>query len=373
MSSSRKRVTAPRASGGAAGGRAATVQRSARARRPAAVPAVVVGTVSPLGRVAGVLALAAALGEMAAPAFPLVVRSGGSGVGGAANAFDFLPPLVTAVVLGAAGVTCLRGVLPRLGLATIGTFGAASVGLLLQTLALYGTGRTSRDLPLPEAMVRTFRYDPATGLHLRLAVGALAVAALVLVLLAWPRTWMEDDGSFDERRPLFGGLGMFVGFVAAAGVCLTAGDSDTPAIGPQSLFGRTGADRWGTAVLAVALLLGGVVAASLRPRLATVGAYAGLAGLTGGYALSPALLVARSTALHVSVGGIVLCVGAAAFAALAAAAWQVSRAPASTAADGSKTKPGRYPPDRASRRGGRTTDRRGRGAARRSGTRDAHG
>src|SRR6187551_3323993 len=80
VSSSRKRVTAPRASGGAAGGRSATVQRPARARRPAAVPAVVVGTVSPLGRVAGVLALAAALGELAAPAFPLVVRSGGSGV-----------------------------------------------------------------------------------------------------------------------------------------------------------------------------------------------------------------------------------------------------------------------------------------------------
>ncbi|HEX5496272.1 MAG TPA: hypothetical protein VFX70_17035 [Mycobacteriales bacterium] len=329
-------------------------------------PAVVVGAVSPLGRLAGVAAVAAALTGLAAPALPLVVRSGGSGVGAAANAFDFLPPLVVAVVLGAAGVSCVRGTLPRMGLAAIGTAGAASVGLLLQTLFLADAGRrTSRDLPLPEAMVRTFRYHPAGGLHLRLAAEALAVAALVLVLLAWPRTWMEDDGAFDRRRPLFGGLGLFVGFVAAGGVCLALGDSDTPAIGPQSLLGRTGLDIWGTAALALALLLGGVVAASLRPRLAAVGAYAGLAAVTGGYALRAALLVARSTALRTSVGGVVLLVGAVGFAALAAGAWRTSPETA-TSGDRAGEEPERYAPGDAARRDGRATVRRGRGAARRS-------
>ena len=291
-------------------------------------PAFVVGEVSPLGRLAGVLAVAAALCQLVAPAFPLVVERGGPAVGGAANVWDFLPPLAGAVVLGAAGVLCVRGALPRLALATVGTFGAASVGLLAQILFRYDTDqRSSRDLPLPVAMMRGFRYDPATGMHLQLAAGVLAVTALVLVLLAWPRTWMEDDGSFDELRPLFGGLGLFAGFLAAAGMCLAVGDSAVPAIGPQSLLGRVGLDGWGTGGLAAILLLGGVVAASLRPRLATVGAYAGLAAVTGGQALGGALLVARSTMLRPSVGGITLFLAATAFAALAVGAWWMSREP----------------------------------------------
>lgn len=287
-----------------------------------------VGSVSPVGRVAGLFAVAAALCGLVAPAFPLVVERGGPGVGAAANGWDFLPPLAGAVVLGVAGVLCVRGVLPRLGLAAVGTVGAASVGLLAQTLFRYDTGqRSGRDLPLPVAMVRGFRYDAATGLHLQLAASVLAVTALALVLFAWPRTWMEDDGSFEGLRPLFGGLGLFAGFLAAAGVCLAVGDSAVASVGPQSLLNRTGLDGWGTGGLALVLLLGGVVAASLRPRLSAVGAYAALAAMTANQALAGGLLVARSTVLRPAVGGVTLVLAAFAFTGLAVGAWRMSREP----------------------------------------------
>lgn len=351
MSSSQKRAPArPRAGRGAnpvkagnsrstaaRGNRGGASSRTAVAPAGRGGPAFVIGSVSPLGRVAGALAVAAACCHLLAPAFPLVRQHGGpsgpggSALGGAANAWDFLPPLVLALVLGAAGLACLRGVLPRLGLAVVATVGAASVGLLAQAAFLYGGERTSRDLPLPVAMVRTVRFDPATGLHLTLAADALAVAALVLVVAGWSRTWMDDDGGFDALRPMFGGLGLFTGFVAAAGVCLAIGDSDSEGIGPASLLARSGLDAWGTAALAVALLLGAVVAASLRPRLAAVGAYAGLCAVTAGYALRGGLLVARADLLHAGVGLVALFLAAAGFAALAVAAWRMS--PGSAAGD----------------------------------------
>lgn len=299
--------------------------------RAAGGPALVVGAVSPAARATGAVAVLAAVCRLLAPVFPLVTErggngaSGGSGVGAAANVFDFVAPLVAAATLGTAGVLTVRARLPRFGMAVIAAFGAASLGLLLQTVFLYQDGRTSRDLPLPVAMVRSFLYEPATGLHLRLAAHALSVLALVLVLRTWPRTWMEDDGSFDALRPRFGAVSLFAGFLGAAGLSLPGGDSDFPTLGPQSILGRFGLDAWGVAVFAAVLLVGAVVAPSLRPRLATVGMYLGLAAVTGVQALDTVLLVARVDSLHANLAGALLVLAGVAFVLLALAAWRMSR------------------------------------------------
>jgi iron complex transport system permease protein len=255
----------------------------------------------------------------------MATEQGGGGVGGAANAFDFVPALMAAGVLGAAGALTVRGRLPRFGMAAVAAFGAVSAGQLLQAFFLYQGGRTSRDLPLPVAMVRSFLYEPSTGLHLRVAAHALAVLALLLVLRSWPRTWMEDDGSFDPLRPRFGAVSLFAGFVAAAGVSIPAGDSDFPTLGPQSLIGRFGLDAWGTAILAAVLLVAAVVAPSLRPRLAAVGMYVGLAAATAAQAAETVLFVTRADGLHANLGTALPVVAAVAFAALAVGAWRMSQ------------------------------------------------
>lgn len=286
-----------------------------------------------LARVAGGLAVLAALCGVLAPMFPMVTErtpSGGTGgdFGSAANLFDFVPPLAAAAVLGTAGVLVLRGRLPRFGLAAIGVFGAGSIGVLMQTIYLYDTAnRSSRDLPLPVGMVRSFRYDPATGLHLKLLAGILAVAALVTVALAWSRTWVEDDGGFDLLRPLFGGFALLPGFLAMAGVCLAAGVSDVALNGPQSIVRRDGVDMVGTIVLALVLLGGAVIAPSIRPRQATVGVFAGLAAFTGAETLRSGLLVARADTLSLGLSGIVMVLATCFFVALAVTAWYMSRLP----------------------------------------------
>lgn len=319
----RKPARPARAGGTGTAGRPA----KGRAEAPPA-QAWVTAEVPLVARIIGGLAVLGSLLLLVAPGFDLVTEDSGSGAGAAPNILDFAGPLLVAAVVGGAGALCVLGRLPRLGLAVIVGAGVLSIGLLIQTLYLYDSAaRSSRDLPLPIALVRTFPYDPATGIRLLVAAYVLFVAALVLTCWAWPRTWMEDEGGFDALRPRFAGLGFLVGFVAVMGVYLEPSTSDLTGFAQESLVQRDGLDAVGGVVLAGALVICSVLAPSLRPRLAVVGMYLGLFAIMGGYALRNALLVARSTFLDTSPGGVAQFVGALGFALLALGAWRMSRQP----------------------------------------------
>ncbi len=312
--------------------KASTNAAAGRPKAPttAPTPALVVGAISPLTRLAGAVAVAAAALLLVQPAFPLV-RDAGRGVGGAHNLWDFLVPLPAAAVVGVAGVLCLLGRLPRLGLAALIATGGYGLGQLLRTVALLDTrGHSSIDLPLPEGLVRSFRYAPGPGLVLQVVALAALTVVLVLALLAWRRTDMDDDGSFDPLRPTFAGLGFAAALVGFAGLAFPPAFPRPGGltITVPALFDRSGLDLLGGWVLAAAVIAVAVGAATVRPRLAVVGMFAGLAAMFGTAALGNLLLVIRSTALDADTGTAFQIAAAVVFAALAVAAWQITWRPA---------------------------------------------
>jgi iron complex transport system permease protein len=274
---------------------------AARPTPTAPGPGLVIGPVPVLARVAGGTALAGAILLLVAQAFPLA-RSGGRDVGGAGNVLGFLPVLPLVAVVAAAGVLLLRGSLPRLGLAALLSAGTLAAGPGLRTLALLDdSARTTVDLPL--GIATSARYEAAPGLVL-LALGyGLLVLAAVLAAAAWPRTLMEDDGDFDPRRPRLAAWGLAVGGFSAIVVGM-APYASTTALVPPAVPERSGLELLGGLVLALGTLVWAVVAATLRPRLAVAGAYAGLAAVLLADGLAIALLVVRSPALQPSVGGV---------------------------------------------------------------------
>jgi len=254
-----------------------------------------------VARVAGGLAVLAALVLLVAPAFPLA-RAGGRDLGGPANAFDFVPPLPLVLVVGAAGVLAGRGRLPRLGLAVLFPAGTLAAGLLLRTAALLGTGSHST-LDLPLAIGTSARYEVGPGLVVHTVGYALLVAAAVVAAAGWPRTIMEDSGDLDPRRPRLAAWGLAIGVLTALFLGMAPYESSI-APGAPTLPERSGLDLLGALVLAIGAAAWAVLAATLRPRLAVVGAYAGLAAALLTEALSIGLLVARSDALQTSAGGV---------------------------------------------------------------------
>ena len=104
----------------------------------------------------------------------------------------------------------------------------------------------------------------------------MLVAAALLATVAWPRTIMEDTGDLDPRRPRLAAWGLAVGVLTAL-VLGMAPYSSSIAAGAPTLPERHGLDLLGAAVVALGAAVWAVVAATLRPRLAVVGAYAGLA------------------------------------------------------------------------------------------------
>ena len=280
-------------------------------------PGLVVGPVPARVRIAGGIALAGAVLRLLAPAFPLA-RSNGRELGAAGNVLDFVPPLPLVGVVLAAAALCVRGRLPRLGLAALLSAGTLSAGLLLRTLALLDTGtRTTVDLPL--GIGTSARYQVGDGLVLLvLAYGLLAVAALVAAL-AWPRTLMEDEGGFDRRRPRVAAWGLLVGVFAALVLGMSP-YSSVSALTPPTLPERAGLDLLGGLLLALGAAAWAVLAATLRPRLAVVGAYAGLSAVLATEGLATLLLVARSPAVDASAGGIGTLLAALALLALAVSA-----------------------------------------------------
>ena len=273
-----------------------------------------IGPVPVLARVAGGVALVAAVLRLVAPAFPLA-RSGGRDLGGAGTLFDAVPPLPLAAAAAAAGLLCLRGRLPRLGLAVLLSAGTLAAGLLLRTLALLDTGaRSTVDLPL--GIGTSARYEVGTGLVVLALAYGLLVAAAVLAAAAWPRTVMEDSGELDPRRPRLAAWGLAVGVLTAL-VLGMAPYSSTTVLAPPTVPERAGLDLLAGLVLALGAAAWAVLAATLRPRLAVVGAYAGLAAVLLTEGLGILLLVARSPALDPSAGGVGTLLAGLAFGALA--------------------------------------------------------
>ena len=298
---------------GAAGKPAAG--KAGRSVPPRPGPGLVVGTVPALARIAGAVAVLAAVLLLIAAAFPLA-RAGGVDLGGPGNVWAFVPPLPLAATVAAGGVLALRGRLPRLGLAVLFPAGTVAAGLLLQDAALLRTGsHGTTDLPL--GIGTSARYEVGPGLVTAVVAYAVLVAAALLATLAWPRTIMEDTGDLDPRRPRLAAWGLAVGVLTAL-VLGMAPYSSSIGAGTPTLPERHGLDLLGAAAWAV-------LAATLRPRLAVVGAYAGLAATLLSIGLAIVLLVARSPALDTSAGGVGVLLAALAAAVLGLVTARVGR------------------------------------------------
>jgi hypothetical protein len=252
-----------------------------------------------------------------------VARSGGVDLGGPGNAWVFVPPLPLAATVAAGGVLALRGRLPRLGLAVLFPAGTVAAGLLLQDAALLRTGSHSTvDLPL--GIGTSARYEVGAGLVTAVIGYGVLVAAALLAAAAWPRTIMEDTGDLDPRRPRLAAWGLAAGVLTAL-VLGMAPYSSSIAPGAPTLPERHGLDLLGAAVVALGAAVWAVVAATLRPRLAVVGAYAGLAATLLSIGLRIVLLVARSPALGTSAGGVGVLLAALAAAVLGLVTARVGR------------------------------------------------
>ncbi len=293
-----------------------------RAVPPPPGPGLVVGTVPALARVAGAVALVAAVLLLVAPAFPLA-RSGGADLGGPGNAFAFLPPLPLAGTVAAAGVLAVRARLPRLGLAVLFPAGTVAAGLLLQTASLLRTG-SHGTIDLPLGIGTSARYEVGPGLVLSAVGYGVLVAAALLAAAGWPRTVMEDTGDLDPRRPRLAAWGLAVGVLTAL-VLGMAPYSSSIAPGAPTLPERHGLDLLGAAVVTLGAAAWAVLAATLRPRLAVVGAYAGLAATLLTIGLAIWLLVARSPAIGTSAGGVGVLLAALAVAVLGLVTARIGR------------------------------------------------
>jgi hypothetical protein len=309
----------------------------------AVVPAdrVVVGTVPATARLVGVLLVLA--GVLAVVAlFPTYLVVGGTEVSPARNAGSVLVALLIPVVSAAVGVVLARGAVPKFGLAYAGTAAALAIGPLL--IELYrGSSSTSR--PAVEVLAGEKVLTSSVEIGAGWVLGVIALAVTVLAglgaALAWGRTVMEDGGALDPVRSALAGGGVLLGVGTV--LCLTLPAADVPdrivtdpstgmqtvvtQEGPQALLERPGLALCGGLLLAGAIVLCSVVAPSLRPRLATVGALLALAvtvldaGLTG---VRDAL---SSTQLEWTVPGAGLVVAGLGYVLLTVLAWRLRRTP----------------------------------------------
>ena len=241
------RTTGPKPGTAAAAGKPAG-KSGKKAVPPPPGPGLVVGTVPPLARVAGGVALLAAVLLLVAPAFPLAT-AGGAELGGPGNAWAFVPPLPLVAVVAAGGVLAVRARLPRLGLAVLFPAGTVAAGLLLQQAELLRTGSHST-LDLPFGIGTSSRYEVGPGLVVSVLGYALLVAAALLAAAAWPRTIMEDGGDLDPRRPRLAAWGLAVGVLTAL-VLGMAPYSSTIGPGAPTLPERHGLDLLGAGLVAL--------------------------------------------------------------------------------------------------------------------------
>lgn len=285
---------------------------------------VVVGRVAAPARIAGGLAVLAAVLLAVRPFLPLATAKGHA-VGERAGALGFLGWLPAVLVVGGAGVFVLLGRLPRPCMGVIGAAGALSIGPLLHAIWLLD-GQSPLDLPVGGQALRATSYHAGSGLLVELIGFALLIAALLLVLAGWTTTVTDDDGGFDQRRPPFGVIGLFIGALAAGAVSM-APSSSPIAISPPAVTAQVGLERVGGLVLAVIVVCCCVLAASLRPWLAAAGAWSAVAVMLLGPAIENALVVDRSADLRFDVGTVAQLVMPVVILGLAAAAALVRRRP----------------------------------------------
>ncbi|MGY1842562.1 hypothetical protein [Modestobacter sp. SYSU DS0875] len=314
--------------------------RAARpARRPAARPAgdpLVVGTVPPLARVAGVLlALAGLVGAVGV--FPTYLTVGGTTIDLVTGPLDALVALLGPLVSLLVGVVLTLGRVPRLGLAYAAVSGALAVGRLLIELH-QGHGSTAR--PAIEVLagerVLTSSVETGAGWVLGLVALGLTVLAGGVALVAWGRTVMEDAGTLDPVRPVLAGSAVVLGVVGVLCLALPAADVPDRVVadpvtgletvvtveGPQALLERPGLALLGGLLLAGALLLCSVTAPSLRPRLGAVGGLLALSVFVLATALAGMRDAARSPEVEWTVPGVGLLLVGLGFVGLTVVAWR---------------------------------------------------
>ncbi len=325
------------------GGRPAPDRRAPQGGRggPAPGDGLVVGDVPTAARVAGVLLVLAGLAGLAA-LFPTYLVVGGRALTLGGGAAGFLAGLVVPVASGAVGAGLAAGRVPRLGLAYAAVAGALALGSLL--IELY-RGSSSTLRPGIEVLagerVLTSSVETGPGWWLEVAGLALTVLAGACAAAAWGRTVMDDRGRLDPVRPALAGAAVLLGVLTVLCLALPAADVpdrvvDDPATGlevvveqpgPQALLERPGLALLGGLLLAGAVLLGSVLAPSLRPRLAAVGGFLAVAAAVLGAGLAGLRDAVASDDLEWTVPGAGLLVAGLGYAVLTLLAWRLRRTP----------------------------------------------
>ncbi len=330
---------------------AETARPSARRtgpRRPSepapAVPAdgLVVGDPPPTARLAGVLlVLAGVVG--AAGLFPTYLVIGGTEVSQSAGAGSLLAGLVVPLTALAVGGGLAAGRVPRFGLAFASIGGALSVGLLLIELYRASTSTVRPGIEVIAGQrVLTSAVDVGPGWVLGAVALGLTVLAGVLAVAAWGRTVMEDVGSLDPARPALAGAAVLLGVGAVLCLVLPAADVPDRIVtdpttglqvvveqeGPQGLLERPGLALLGGLLLAGAVVLCSVLAPSLRPRLAAVGALLAIAVVVLSAGLTGLRDAAVSDELEWTLPGVGLLLAGVGYVVLTVLAWRLRPAPA---------------------------------------------
>lgn len=303
------------------------------------VDGLVVGFVPAVAQVAGLLlALAGALGIAAA--FPTYLVVGGRAVHQVTGLGTLLVALVVPVLHLAVGIPLARAVVPRLGLAYAAVAAALAVGDLL--IEIYrGTASTSR--PAVEFIAGQRVLTSSVSIGAGWTLGVLSLCAVLgaglCALLAWERTVMEDGGPLDPVRSALAGGALMLGVVTVLSLALPAADvpdsivtdpttglqTVVAGVGPQALLERPGLALLGGLLLAGAIVLCSVVAPSLRPRLAVVGALLAVCGAVLSAGLTGVRDAVVAPGLEWTVPGAALLLCGLAYAGLTVLAWRWRR------------------------------------------------
>jgi hypothetical protein len=236
--------------------------------------------------------------------FPTYLVVGGAELSSARGLGGALVGLLVPVAGLAVGIGLLRGVVPKFGLAYAGVAGALALGQLL--IEIY-RGSSSTMRPGVEVIagerVLTSSVEVGAGWALGIAALALTVLAGICAVATWGRTVMEDGGALDPVRSGLAGAAVLLGVATVLALSLPASEVPDRLVrdpttgletvvtreGPQALLERPGLALLGGLLLAGAVVLCSVIAPSLRPRLAAVGAL---------LAISVAVLAAALTGLR---------------------------------------------------------------------------
>jgi hypothetical protein len=289
--------------------------------------------------VAGVLlSVAGVLGVAAA--FPTYLVVGGRHLSQVTGVGSLLVALVGPLLHLAVGIPLARAVVPKFGLAYAAVAATLDGGQLL--IELYrGSATTSRPGVEVIAGERVLTSTVSIGAGWILGVLSLCVVlgAGVCAVSAWGRTVMDDGGPLDPVRSGLAGGAVLLGVATVLSIALPAADVPDQIVtdpstgmqtvvaseGPQALLERPGLALLGGLLLAGAIVLCSVVAPSLRPRLATVGAFLAISGAVLSAGLTGLRDAVVSPALEWTLPGAALLAAGIGYAGLTALSWRWRR------------------------------------------------